>query len=178
MGTGTRPSCTSLRHALCQKTASATAFGGCIPPAAKISDRLMIALSTMTRRCAREYAAFRARGSLSMGMLSDVQRAEKYNGVRGTLHAPEKQCADGRAPRDIQDRPFVGRGGSSIGIYVADCAILWRAIARKTAYCRANATSFAPPAPTETNHAQIAKSRRRAMNKLASPSAASKADQA
>ena len=63
-------------------------------------------------------------------------------------------------------------------VYIAACAILWRTIARKTPYCRANAASFAPTEPTEMNQAQVAKSKRRAMNRLASPSAASKAAQA
>src|SRR5215472_2489674 len=82
--------------------------------------------------------------------------------------------------RLIQSPPrgMVFSTNSLIGIYIADCAILWRTIARKTPYCRATAPSFAPPAPTETNHAQVAKSRPRAMNKMASPSAASKAAQA
>ena len=56
--------------------------------------------------------------------------------------------------------------------------ILWRTIARKTPYCTANAASFAPTEPTEMNHAQVMKSKRKAMNRLVSPNAASKAAQA
>ena len=66
----------------------------------------------------------------------------------------------------------------SIDIYTAARAILWRTIIRKMPYCRANAASFAPTEPTEMNHAQVMKSKRRATNRLVNPSAASKAAQA
>ena len=62
--------------------------------------------------------------------------------------------------------------------YAADCVIRWRTIIRKTPYCSANATSLAPTAPTETNYAQVAKSKRSAMTRLARPSAARRAAQA
>ena len=61
---------------------------------------------------------------------------------------------------------------------IADCAIRWRTIIRKTPYCSANATSLAPTAPTETNYAQVAKSKGSAMTRLARPSAARRAAQA
>src|ERR1700756_3709828 len=60
----------------------------------------------------------------------------------------------------------------------ADEAMRWRMIARKTQYCRAKAASFAPTAPTETNHAQVTKSKCRAMIRFTSPIAASRAAKA
>jgi len=62
--------------------------------------------------------------------------------------------------------------------YVADCAIRWRMIVRKTPYCSANAASLAPTEPKEMNHAQVAKSKRSAMTRLARRSAARRAAQA
>jgi hypothetical protein len=49
------------------------------------------------------------------------------------------------------------RRSSSIGIYMAACAILWRRIVRNTPYCKPNAASFVPTEPTEINHAQMVK---------------------
>ena len=102
------------------------------------------------------------------------------------------RIAQGRAPwRRAQPELCKAAGVSSLtllaegainqaryAVYIAACAILWRTIARKTPYCRATAASFAPTEPTEMNQAQVAKSKRRAMNRLASPSAPSKAAQA
>jgi len=72
----------------------------------------------------------------------------------------------------------IGRGKAVDRDYIADCAIRWRTIIRKTPYCTANAASLAPTAPTETNHAQVAKSKRSAMTRLARRSAARRAAQA